>query len=481
MVKKQDDENYESGDGNVRKIKPRVGLLTLMFDAYSVFPKLETELTQYADELSDVFEEFADVEWSGICKTCNQVNDAVKLFESKELDLIILVFLTYTPSHTAFKALKMTKLPILMFNTQKLYELKTDTDAGEILRNHGMHGVQDMANVLLRAGIKFSLVTGHYRDEKALAQVKEWCQAAAVVNFLRGCRAGIIGYPQEGTGDFAFDETCLLNVFGVEVHHISQNELAHTAQEAPINEIREQIEKDRHLFNISKDVTEKEHEESSRLEWAIRETLKKSNISAFTFHFRAVSNEGVLRTLPFLASSKMLSEGYGYAGEGDILASIAVSIMQKITGGAHFTEMFTMDFKENAILMTHMGEGNHALAREDEPVRLVGSNLNLTKIPFRPVLLSFALKPGEVTLVSLSFTTEGRLKIVSTEGHVADSSPIKSITAPQFMFQPEKPLTDFLTELSLEGSSHHFALAYGKWSSLIEKIADIVGADFAKI
>jgi L-arabinose isomerase len=140
-----------------------------------------------------------------------------------------------------------------------------------------------------------------------------------------------------------------------------------------------------------------------------------------------------------------------------------------------------MDFKENAILMTHMGEGNHALAREDEPVRLVGSNLNLTKIPFRPVLLSFALKPGVVTLVSLSFTTEGRLKIVSTEGHVVDSSPIKSIAAPQFMFQPEKPLTDFLTELSLEGSSHHFALAYGKWSSLIEKIADVVGADFAKI
>jgi L-arabinose isomerase len=464
----------------MKKIKPRVGLLTLMFDTYSVFPKLESELTRYVDEITDVVEEFADVEWSGICKTRDQVNDAVKLFESKDLDLILLVFLTYTPSHVALKALKMTKLPILIFNTQKLYDLNADTDADEILRNHGMHGVQDMANVLLRAGVQFGLVTGHYKNEKALVQVKEWCQAAAIVNFLRSCRVGIMGYPQEDTGDFAFDET-LLSMLGVEVRHISQNELARMAREAPIEEIREQMKKDHHLFNIAKDITEREHEESSRLEWAIRETLKRNNFVAFTFHFRAISKEGVLQTLPFLASSKMLSEGYGYAGEGDVLASVAVSIMQKITGCAHFTEMFTMDFKENAILMTHMGEGNYALAREDKPVELVGSNLSLTEASFRPVLLRFALKPGIVTLVSLTITTGGKLKIVSTEGKVIDSRPIESVISSQCKFQPEKPLTDFLTELSLEGSSHHFALSYGKWSSLIEKVADLIGAEFVKI
>lgn len=462
-------------------MKPRIGLLTLMYDTYDVFPKLESELKLFVNEVTNVFKKFADVEWWGICKTSSQVSEAVKLFEKRGANLIILVFLTYTPSHTALKALKTTNLPILIFNTQKLKKLSADTTADEILRNHGMHGVQDISNVLLRAGAKFHIITGHYEDQKILQQVKEWCQAAFVVNLLKGCHAGIIGYPQEGTGDFAFDETSLLNVLGVKVHHISQNELARIAKEAPSEKIREQMAKDHRLFSISKNVTEKEHEESSRLEWAIRKTLKESCISAFTFHFRAVSNEGMLQTLPFLASSKMLYEGCGYAGEGDILGSIAVLLMQKIAGSAHFTEMFTMDFEHNTILMTHMGEGNYALAKEDESVRLVASNLNLTEISFRPVLPSFVLKPGVVTLVSLTFMAEGKLKIVSSEGHVIDSSPIKSVAAPQCMFQPEKPLTDFLTELSLEGSSHHFALAYGKWSSLIEKIADIVGADFVKI
>ncbi len=465
----------------MKKVKPRIGLLTLMNDTYTVFPKLESELKLYADEITGIIKEFADVEWSGICRTCNQVDDAVKTFESKGLDLILLVFLTYTPSYTAFKALKATKLPILIFNTQKLHELSADTDADEILRNHGMHGVQDLCNVILKANLKFGLVTGHYKDEKALKQVKEWSQAAAIVSFLRGCRAGIIGYPQEGTGDFSFDETNLLSVLGVMVLHISQTKLAQMAQEAPLEKIREQMGKDRQLFSITKDITEREHEESSRLEWAVRETLKKNDIAAFTLHFRAVSNENELRTLPFLAASKMLSEGHGYAGEGDVLASVAVSLMQKLAGCAHFTEMFTMDFKENTVLMTHMGEGNYTMAREDEQVRLVGSNLNLTEISCRPVVLSFALKPGVVTLVSMSFTSEGRLKMVSTEGEIVDSNPIRNLAAPQCMFRPEKPLTDFLTELSNEGSSHHFALAYGKWSSLIEKVANIVDADFVKI
>jgi len=37
-------------------------------------------------------------------------------------------------------------------------------DPRDLIRNHGMHGVQDLANVLSRADRKFSLVTGHYED-----------------------------------------------------------------------------------------------------------------------------------------------------------------------------------------------------------------------------------------------------------------------------------------------------------------------------
>ena len=460
--------------------KPKVGLLTLMFKLYDAIPALEPEMAGFGSELVETLSALGDVEWPGVCKTRKQVDEAVHLFETREVDLIVVVLLTYAPSHISVRGLRTTNLPVLIFNTQKLYEVTADMDPDDLIRNHGMHGVQDLANVLLRAGREFKLVTGHYKDADTLAEIGEWCQAAAVSNFLKKCRVGIIGHPLEQMGDFALDETSLLNSLGVEVRHISQNRLACLARDAPNEVIQAGMEEDRRTFNFVGDVTEKEHEESSRLVWAVRETLKDEEMEAFTANFLAISKEGRLRTLPFLASSKMLSEGYGYAGEGDILTSAAVAVMQRLAGSANFTEMFTMDFGGNTILMSHMGEGNHAMAREDMPVEMVGSDLGLVDLPVRPLLLRFSLKPGTVTLVNLSVSPRG-IKIIAAEGTVADFPPIEGVKTPHFKFEPESSLPEFLTSLGLEGPSHHFALAYGRWSTILEKIANIIGGEFLKV
>jgi len=467
--------------GPMVEARPGIGLLTLMFKLYDAIPELEPEMAEFARELTKVLGRIARVEWPGVCKTRDQVDDAISLFEEKEVDLIVVVLLTYAPSHLAVHALNATRLPVLIFNTQKLREVTQDMDPRDLIRNHGMHGVQDLANVLSRAERKFSLVTGRYEDPQALGQVEEWCRAARAVRFLKKCRVGIIGHPLEQMGDFALDETMLLTKLGVEVRHVPQKDLADAAKNAPAKAIKDQIQEDRLAFRVAKDVTREEHEESSRLEWAIRETLKAEGMQAFTANFMAVPQEGWLQTLPFLASSKMLSEGYGYAGEGDVLTSVAVAMMQRLAGSASFTEMFTMDFGGGAILMSHMGEGNHALARQDRPVELVGSELGLVALPKRPLLLRFALRPGPATLVNLTIATKENLKIIAAEGEVVDFAPIEGVMTPHFKIKPKRPLAEFLTGLSLEGSSHHFALAYGNWSSMVAKVADLVGAHFAKV
>ncbi len=465
----------------VAKAMPRVGLLTLMFRLYDAIPGLEPDMAEFGKELTKVLGRIAKVHWPGICKTRDEVEEAVRMFEEEQVDLIIVVLLTYAPSHLAVHALKATRLPVLVFNTQKLREVAPDMDPRDLIRNHGMHGVQDLANVLLRAEKRFGLVTGHYEDPQTLKDVQEWCRAANGVSFLKKCRVGMLGYPLEKMGDFALDETMLLSELGVEVSHIPQKDLAELARSAPAKAISEQIREDRLSFKVAEDVTPEEHEESSRLEWAIREILKERGMTAFTANFMAISQEGWLRTLPFLASCKLLSEGYGYAGEGDVLTSVAVALMQRLAGSASFTEMFTMDFGAGAILMSHMGEGNPSLARPDLPVELVGSELGLVSLPTRPLLLRFALRPGPVTLVNLTVAAKQRLKIIATEGEVVDFSPIKGVITPHYKFRPKRPLAEFLTALSLEGSSHHFALSYGDWSPVVAKVADIIGAHFAKI
>ena len=50
---------------------------------------------------------------------------------------------------------------------------------------------------------------------------------------------------------------------------------------------------------------------------------------------------------------------------GDSTAAVLVAAMQTLCGAAGFTEMYMMDFKREAILMCHQGEGNWRLCRAD--------------------------------------------------------------------------------------------------------------------
>lgn len=461
--------------------KTKIGLLGLMFDLYEQWPEMKPMLAEFAGDLAETLSPFAEVDFPGVCTTREQVEQTVAAFEADGKDLLMVVLLSYTPSHVSLPTLLHTSLPILIFNTQALPAVTQETSSLDTTLNHGMHGVQDLANVLLRAGRDFTLVTGYYKDDQTLAQIKAWCDAARAVRALRSMKIGLVGYAMEGMGDFAIDETALLSQAGVTVRHIAMKEIAEQAQAAPQAEIERQMAEDRKRFLLHDNVTAKMHEASSRLEWALRKILRERHMQGLAAHFMAIGEEGQLDTLPFLASSKLLGEGYGFGGEGDVTSAAAVAMMQALAGEANFTEMFTMDFAGNAALMMHMGEGNWKMARKDEPIHLLPSELSLIDLKVDPLLLAFSLEPGEVTLASLTTGAGGKLRLVVCEGEVVDFPYVADLARPHFKFRPDGDLSDFLTRFSLEGGSHHHALAYGRWSDTLAKVATLLGIEYARV
>jgi L-arabinose isomerase len=457
--------------------KARIGLLGMMTQLYEAWPEIKPMLAAFGEELVETLSPFAEVAFPGVCTTRQQVDEVVAGFEASGKDLLLVVLLSYAPSHIALPALQRTPLPILILNTQELQAITQDTRAADTTKNHGMHGVQDLANVLLRAGRAFQIVTGHYQDERLLAEVKSWCDAARTVRFMREMRIGLMGYVMEGMGDFGIDETAFLGQAGVEVRRIAMKDLAARAASAPEEEIARQMAGDRATFRVQEDITTPEHEASSRLEWALRQVLVERELSGFAFHFLAVGDDGWLDTLPFLAACKLLAEGYGFGGEGDVTSAAVVAMMAELAGGANFTEMFSMDFAGNAVLLMHMGEANWKMARPDEPVHLLRSTLGMVDVRVEPLLLAFGLAPGEVTLVSLTTTVGGRLKLVVTEGELVDFRYIPDLGRPHGKFQPRGDVSDFLSRFSLAGGSHHQALAYGRWGQTVARIATLLGIE----
>jgi L-arabinose isomerase len=457
--------------------KAKIGLLGLVFKLYDRFDGLKDDLAEFANEIVGTMSPFSNVLFPGVCNTREQVNEAISMFENEKADMVMVMLLSYAPSHIALPALCRTKLPILIFNTQREYAITQDTGPDVTLKNHGMHGVQDLANVLLRAKREFHILTGHYKDGKALSELKSWCEAARIASFMRNSRIGLLGYAMEQMGDFALDETAFLTQIGVEVQRIPMKLIAETASGAPENEVAQQMKFDMDTFKAEPGLSKEIHEAGSRLEWAIRKVIKEREMQGFASHFTAVAEDGRLDTLPFLAASKLIAEGSGFGGEGDVTSAAAGIMMLQLAGASNFTEMFTMDFGGNSALMSHMGEGNWKMARKDRPVELIISKLGIVDLKFPPVMLRFSLEPGDVTLLSLTTLADGKLKFIVAEGKVPDFPPVPAISNLHFKFSPDGDLCDFLTRFSMEGGSHHQALAYGRLAESIKKIGKIMGVE----
>ena len=62
---------------------------------------------------------------------------------------------------------------------------------------------------------------------------------------------------------------------------------------------------------------------------------------------------------------------------------------------------------------------------------------------------------------------------------MVDFSYIAGLARPHYKFRPDGDLGDFLTRFSLEGGSHHQAMAYGRWAGTVTRVAALLGVDCA--
>ena len=99
----------------------------------------------------------------------------------------------YSPSLQSIDALCRLHVPIIVLDTTETVSFDSMTDPVEIMYNHGIHGVQDMCNLLLRRGKKFFIEAGHFEQSDVIARVGALCRAASTALNMRRARVGIVG------------------------------------------------------------------------------------------------------------------------------------------------------------------------------------------------------------------------------------------------------------------------------------------------
>ncbi len=463
--------------------RPKVGLLALTLEFYETLaPDLRSDRENWLRrEILPALEPLAEVSFDRAVFRRAEVDAMISKFEAEGVDALVVILLTYSPSQIALPALRRTHLPIIVWNTQELFEVGVTFSAADMAANHGVHGTQDLCNVLLRSDVKFEYVTSHLSDEDALETLGDFFRAAAAVRRLRSARLGLLGYPFPGMGDFALDTTHMAATLGAEWINLSIQEYIRRAADAGADAVSETISDYRESYDVARDVTDDDLDATARVELALRGMAADHRLNALTYQFLAFGDDERTLTVPFVAASRLMAEGVGFGGEGDLIAAAGTTLLNWLNPPATFSEIFTVDFGGNSVLMSHMGEANVDMARADRKVRLVARPTPITRTQKRQLVLVVGLQPGPATLFALTLGPGGRWRLVASLMTIKDFPPLDSMHAPHFKLAPSADVRDFLTAYAKAGGPHHNAVCFGDARGRLSLAAQMMGADYLEV
>ncbi len=463
--------------------KPRIGLLALTLEFYEqLLPELRAQRERWLrDALLPNLAGIADIEFAHAVFTREGIEAAVRGFEAAGVDALMVICLTYSPSQLALPALRRTRLPILIWNTQELLSVGADFDVGKMIDNHGVHGTQDLASVLVQHGVDFEYITSPAQDPDGLRKIGDFCIAAAAVAGLRRLRVGLLGYPFPGMGDFAVDATHIAATLGCQWTAVSVEEYIHRAAGAKPEDVRRLAAEYRARYDVAADVSDADLEAAARAELSLRDVVRERQLDAFSYQFLTFGEDERTETLPFVAASHLMADGVGFAGEGDMMGAIGTWLLNRLQAPATFSEVFTIDFAGDALFMSHMGEANVAMARSDRRVPLVARPQPITRTRGRQLALVTSLEPGPATLFALCRGPNQRWRLLSSRMEIADYGPLSDMPVPHFKLRPAQgDVRDLLTAYAKAGGPHHNAVCFGDATSRIRAAARLLDADFCE-
>ena len=174
------------------------------------------------------------------------------------------------------------------------------------------------------------------------------------------------------------------------------------------------------------------------MELALRGMVSDQRLDALTYQFMAFGDDERTPDAAFVAASRLMAEGIGFGGEGDLIAAAATAFFNWLNPPASFSEIFTIDFAGNSLFMSHMGEANVAMARRDRKVPLVARPTPITRTRDRQLALVTSFEPGPATLVALTLGPGGRGASSPRRPTIEDYGPLPDLCVPAFQAQAER-------------------------------------------
>ena len=472
-------------------MSPRIGIFGIGLAAYwPQFDGLRERLEAYQRGIEARLVELgAEVTSAGLVDTPQGARDAGELLARSRVDLVLVYAATYATSSQVLPAVQAANAPVVILNLQPTRTLDYEAmTTGEWLANCSACCVPELAGAFTRARIPYRTVTGTLLDgDPAWDVLREWVDAAAAARSLRTSRIGFLGHTYPGMLDMYSDFTQVHAQTGAHVEVLEIDDLVERVESAPADAIARKGDEIRAAFDladagtdpIADSITPEIFEWSARVSVGLDRLVDDFELDALTYYYRGVGGNIAERVTAGLivGNSLLTARGIPASGEGDLKTSVAMLLLDRLGAGGSYTEFYALDFDDEFILMGHDGPGHLAIA-EGRPVARAlklfhgkaGAGLSI----------EMKVRLGPVTILGLTQTADGRLKLAVAEG--------ESIVGPTFRIGNTNSRirfrlgpAAFFDAWCAHGPTHHVALGVGHQLSRIRKVADLLSLDLAVV
>lgn len=453
----------------------KIGLLTCgYFEYWRMYPSLKEKVEGDIQVVIDrMTEKYPSVIVSGLVDTLDSADKAGKLFKAEDVDIVVVVYGTYTADFITLTALDyVANKPMIFFSTQPHENVDRNGTYEGSLRNSGIIGIAQITGTLRKMKRDYKIVVGSVYDDRAYAKIDKFVKASQAVHDLKESNVGIIGHVFRGMYDIELSKTFLKSTFGVNIILIQSSHLLDVWKDVTDGEVNEEVDLLLGRFK-HKNVTLADIQHAMKLAIAMRKISEKFKLNAMCFLDQHFVQKQVLTSARMGASLLMERTDLCVNCEGDLGGLVTMMLMRAITGKAPLmAEWGEYDSNANACFLIGHGIGTPDLASSETEVLL-------TRTPeewgFEGAGLNYELivKPGVATLAHI---------MEAPSGYRMFTSKVESIDFPRLNFdelhavvKTKLPVKDYLEKVLDFGVSHHCIMTPGDCSEELKLVCEMLG------
>jgi len=389
---------------------------------------------------------------------------------------------TFSPSKMWINGFVDLQKPYCHFATQYNKEIPNEEiDMDFMNLNQAAHGDREHGFIAARLRMPRKVIAGYWQDEKVQKRLGDWMKAAVGVAVSRNMKVMRFGDNMREVAVTEGDKVEVQAKLGWQVNTWAVGDLVKEMNAVSDAEIDALMTEYQAAYDVATDKIDHVRYQA-REEIAMKKMLDREGCMAFSNTFQDLYG---MEQLPGLASQHLMSQGYGYGGEGDWKVSAMTAIMKAMGEGGNGCSLFMEDYTYHLAEGREYSLGAHMLevcpcCAAQKP-RIETHHLGIGMNEKDPARLVFEGKEGDAIVVSL-IDMGGRLRLICQDIHcVKPIMPMPNLPVARVMWQAEPSLTTGVECWITAGGAHHTVLSYDVSAEQMKDWCTMMDIEFVHI